>query len=112
MLIVERDSLVQGYWWPYGEKFMFVLYLVAWLNTFVLALFVTTLPVDAFEGLLCLFPIINGLHVAGEIVLCKGLVNYILSEDREDRFMSRIIALFTVCASWTGLFLMFIQVET
>jgi len=110
-LSCEGKALVQGMWWLYGEEFVFVMYLLAWANGLVLALYVTSLPHDIFDTLLAIFPVINGVHVAVEIVLCGGIRKYVLSADRKDRQSSRIGALVIVLGSLAGLLAMAVGAE-
>ena len=69
------DVIVAGLKFISGEEFSFIMYLVAWCNTLVLACYSCAdidgnLPVlDAF---IAIFPCINALHLVAEMVLAGG----------------------------------------
>jgi len=107
----ETNALQSGWWFLCGEQASFVLYLIAWLNAFVVALYVTTIPIELYDNLLRVFPFINGAHVVLEMVLCKGPARYFRSTDREEKKMVRMLNVLVVCISFVGMFFQLIQAE-
>lgn len=98
----ERVRLAGGFGIVSSEETYFLLYLLAWVNALVLALYVPMQEnLEAFDGLIAIFPFVNGIHMIAEMIVFGGPVRYLFQKD--DKAVIRWVSFIAILVSCFGL---------